>query len=236
MHRTLNCLAALVLALLLLAGCAPRTGSVSAEELAQLRETYPVDNAFLALSQSTKTNDEVWPTFQDLAYYNDFYAVAILEMKGDWYTVTNTGVKMYDDDRLNNTIPGANRGLKWEAHDAVVQEILWGGEELEAGDTVTLGFGDVIVTAGDFLSRTYVPGGRYICFLAERDELGFNIEHFYATAKPVSYYLTDQDVVLSIMDFAGAEECSGLYLRTFEERLLETMNAPERAELYPEDE
>ena len=94
------------------------------------------------------------------------------------------------------------------------------------------------------------PSGRYILFLRNdsviaEDSMGEIPEDLFREGDQpgilgsfdvdlnLSYFLTDQDVVLSLSDDPGVDECSGLSLEAFAQRLGEVTDIPTIIEMAP---
>ncbi len=48
---------------------------------------------------------------------------------------------------------------------------------------------------------------------------------WHAAGKAYTYYVTDHDILLSVMDYAGINECSGMYLDAFIPKVRKVMDA-----------
>ena len=220
----------LLLALLLLASCAraPKPERVSEEELAHLRLEFPCNDARSSLAMSMDPK-KAYPTFEKLLGIDnpylempDFYAVVAIRMtEDDWYTLGES-VQPFQDAALNEQAQQRTPDLfqiVWPVHDAVVEQVLWGGEDLEPGDTITLGFGADGYVGGMQLERCYFADGRYVCFLLDRRDSSFHCDRLFSSSKNYTYYLSDQDVLASMTSTPGLDECSGMYLDAFAERV-----------------
>ena len=156
------------------------------------------------------------------------YFVAIL--------VSDT-VLPYDDEELNNIVLEKSpsiANITWRVRDVKIEKVLWGGEDLKKADTITLGFGAGVVTGGQGLETVFRVGDRFVCFLIDwRNRDTFNSETLFVTSKDHLFYVTKDDVVLSVTSVAGADEVSGLYLNSFE-TLVNEILSPVEPELQTE--
>lgn len=229
-------LLSLLLILSCLSACAkePNAYRVTEEELVKLREEYPYNDTSSALSYSVPY-DIAFPTFESFVTQMNtaevLAAVVVLEFTGDWYTASNTTVKMYDDEELNQIVPGANRGVVWPVIDATVEQVVW-GQGIENGENITIGFGDISVVDGQELEKCFIPGQRYVCLLEPKNSDDFGLDSLYCIGKLNAYYLTNKNVLMSIVSAKAADENSGLYLSSFETVVNETLGPPD-AELTP---
>ncbi len=74
--------------------------------------------------------------------------------------------------------------------------------------------------------QPYKSGQKYVCFVLDRSEIEFEeVDKVYAAGKAYTYYVTDHDILLSIMDYAGINECSGMYLDAFIPKVRKVMDA-----------
>ena len=204
---------------------------VSDEGLSKLRKDFPYADPYSPLTQVMYSYDELYPKF-DTTLLSGVCAIAVLEFVGEWGEASDTSVKMYDDEKLNQTVPNANSGLRWVVHSAKVKKVLWGGSDLSAGDTITVGFGDIRVVNYGSLEKVFVSGNEYVCFLTDHRYKNFDVEQLYGASLLRSYYLTNKDVVMSVTSTAGFDECSGMYLDAFVEKI-KTIVSPPDAELTP---
>ena len=227
---------AIVLAITsILSACTPslEDGRVTSESLAKLRKQYPYRDGNTATGQ-IESYDQMFPTFEDLAksLVGNVQAVVILELTGDWYAATNTEIRPSSDEELNLALPGGNCGLTWVLHDAVVEKVLWGGEDINANDKITLGFGSLLATSGQDVESSYVKKQKYVCILEDRSEMNLGTDTLFGVGKLYTYYLTRQDIVLSLSSAKCQDDNSGLTLTAFESLVNETLGPPD-AELTP---
>jgi len=223
------CCCLCIILICFLTACTPKQAKISEAELVQLRKQYPYNDAISTVAQMTPW-DIVYPTFDSLlGVYNQrvnhkFYAAVVLEMTGDWYS-SSCYVAPYDDEALNKIVTEKTPSIghfTWELHDAVIKQVLWGGEGLEEGDTIALGFGSTLYVGGMELDAIYLSGNRYVCFLAEESENALPVEDLYSTAKTHTWYLTQQDVLVSVTSKPGQDVVSGMYLSAFTDLIYET--------------
>lgn len=210
-----------LLCLLLLSACAqdtPRPARVTDEELAALREEYPYNDA--ASMAAMIPDAEVYPDFASLGSgnplgYADRYAgVAVVEITSDWY-------------ELGDENPAA--GSAWPVFDAQIASVLW-GEGFSEGDTVTVGFGSTNVTSGMELDASYTEGRRYVMILVDYSDNAFGMVSLYMTEKSLTYYLTDEDVLLCVTSAPGPDSCSGMYVDTFQTEITALLDETAPAE------
>lgn len=218
-----------LLALLLLCSCAsPKPERVTEAELAALRAQYPYNNTPPSIADMASYRD-TYPTLEKLLELNNadgptFCAVAVLKMKGDWYEIS-TDFPEYPD--WTDTLFPSNRNITWTVRDAKVQQILWGGKDLKKGDTITLGFGSSIMTFGAELELVYRTGEELVCFLFDARNLEFvGGENLYSTSKAHTFFLSKEDVVLSVSDAKGPDSVSGMYLHAFAQNLTTYLGSP----------
>jgi len=224
-----------------LASCARDSGAdyVTDQKLSNLRKKYKFSDT-QPQTVSMLSYESAYPTFDAVLginkyeKYNSFSAIVVLEFEGDWYDV-GTKIHMYDDDELNSVmesrIPGFG-GLGWTVHDAIVRDVVWGSDQLDIGDRITVGFGSKVMTTGVGYEEIFTSDNQYVCFLFDESNLSFNIDNLYSTAKPYSFYLTDKDVILSVTSAPGPDSVSGMYLDAFTTLVNETLGPPD-AELTP---
>ena len=215
--RKLLCLLA---ALMLLSACAqePRPERVTDEELAALREDYPVvEYGYGSLSNGpsleTLVESGLYTTPESLMAdpEHPYYAAVIVTLQGEWRQLTGYA-SPFGDPVWDEALPSSAGQITWEVLDAEIDEILWGGEGLAVGDTITVGFGDVGFLGAYPLEETFLPGGRYVFFLTPSTIFD---EPAYGAARSSAYYLTGDDVALSVENLPGAEALSGYYLPAF---------------------
>lgn len=232
-QKTLLVVLCLCMLLTCLCACSNKQSAerVTDEQLSKLREDLPYADPYAPLTQVMHTYDELYPKF-DTTLLNGVCAIAVLEFVGEWGEARDTSVKMYDDEELNQTVPNANRGLRWVIHGAKVKKVLWGGSDLSAGDEITIGFGDISVVNYNSLKNVFVSGDEYVCFLTDHRYKKFDVEQLYGASLLRSYYLTSKDVVMSVTSTPGFDECSGMYLDAFAEKI-KTITSPPDAELTP---
>lgn len=232
--------------LLLLASCAPvpQAERVSDEELKHLRQEFPCNDARSSLALSMDP-EKAYPTFEKLLGIDnpylkmpDFYAVVAIRMtEDDWYTLGES-VQPFQDAELNEQAQQRTPDLfriVWPVHDAVVEQVLWGGEDLEPGDTITLGFGADGYVGGMELERCYFADGRYVCFLLDRRDSSFHCDTLFSSSKNYTYYLSDENVIVSMTSVPGLDECSGMYLDAFTERVCSLLPDAEITDPTPEE-
>ena len=184
-----------LLALLLLCGCTEDPARVSAEELAALRARYPYSDE---VAHPLHTPDEtLCPDFQTyLSYFNEPYS--------DPSAYTLAVIDLTGDRFLNGT-PRMR---------AKAEQILW-GDDLTAGEEFYLNFG---LHADDGMYEIFQKGARLVCFLKTQP----NSDSLFVS-KDRTWYLTEDNVVLSIFSVRGLDETSGLYLDAFAELVTDTM-------------
>ena len=212
---------------------------VDDETLVRLRSEYEYNNtqpqtvSMMSYESSHPSLDAVFGT-NEYEWYNDYSAIVVLEFEGNWYDA-NTNVAMFDNEDLNatleNKVPGIG-AFSWMVHNAVIKEILWSNASLNVGDSIVVGFGSTIMTAGVGYEKIFSSGNQYVCFLFDESNLSFKIDNLYSTAKPYSFYLTNKNVLLSVTSAPGPDSVSGMYLDAFTTLVNETLGPPD-AELTP---
>lgn len=208
MKKRVRGLAAL-LALLLLTACAPKAERVTDEELRALRAEYPYDD------RCGTADLRVLESFDDLTGFFLMDCAAVLTLTGDWERRTVTLAP------ADGAPDGPGLEMTGVLCRARVDQVLCGEDYLEGQDEITLYLGST-QTAGMFSLRdVFVPGSQLVCLL-HRDSAKNPFaedEALYSTAKWAAYYLTPEGAVLSVMSMPGLDECSGLYLDAFAQRL-----------------
>ena len=109
---------------------------------------------------------------------------------------------------------------------AKVLQCLGGEFELKKGDEIALAFGANGIASPAVLDAAYQAGNRYVCILKDISNLKIScaVENMYRAAKYWTLYLTDDDVLLTMTSYISClNECSGMYLGTFEETLREVL-------------
>ena len=212
----------LIFSLLLLASCAraPKPERVSEEELAHLREEYPISDE---LSPVASYDFDPFQTWEGMAQKTTPYTVVVLEITGNRFV--NTIYASPFSNAQANAAVGLQR-LDGQFIPAKVLKCLGGEFELKEGDKIALGFGANVVAPPAILDAAYQAGNRYVCILKDVSSLnlGYTVENAYLATKYQTFYLTDNDVLLTMTShLACLNECSGMYLDTFEETLREAL-------------
>ncbi len=231
MKRTIALLLSSALLLMCL-GCSvqteeyPDTGleRVTEEELALLREEYPLSNELSYTASYDFTNYQSWDGFLTLA---DICAVAVVEISGERFTNT-VSVNPFSDNTANNAI-GAQE-LVGQFMPAKVVQVLAGSMDVAEGGEIALAFGANGVAPPAILDAAYSEGQRYVCFLRDANNIGlsYTVDDMYSVGKYCTYYLTDSGVLLSMTDhIACISECSGMYLNAFKAEMEELFEAPD---------
>ena len=211
----------LLLSLLLLASCtrAPKPERVSDEEFARLREEYPYnDLEGKVLGQRMET-----PWITDFASYvlnSGLTDCAVLEIVGDWYTLEGS-LSPYGNPEQDAVYPGAAEFV-YSVIDARAVQVLT-GSNVQEGQAITISFGPREVSGGTGLEEVYRTGRQLVCFLQDFPDNAFGRADFYRASKDFTYYLTPSGAVLSVTSLPYVDECSGMYLGTFEETLREVL-------------
>lgn len=207
-------LIALFFALLLIL-CACKGGSdvrVSEKALARLREEYPYNDQKNEVLGQYYIPSEFY-TFEGYIGRESNDLGVVVEIIGDWYDVYAYDVSIYDDPELDAMTPPGAGDFHYRVIDAEVTRVLWGA--LSEGDTITLSFGPAQRSENLGLEDIYVEGQRLICLAASFPDNPFDLENLCRTSKDYTYYITKNDVVLSVVSFEGADVASGMYLETF---------------------
>lgn len=218
--------------LLLLAACAqapeepaaPRGDRVTDAQLAELREEYPcVDSLYGVAVQYAPAQEE--QTFAEFYANGSVTAVVEVTLAEEWYDVGGA-VSIFGDEEKDAYLPQFGTAT-YHVIDAEIEQVLWGGEDLAAGETITLSFGSTLLNSPSRQEAAFVAGERYVMIVQEWPDNPAGAPHFYRAGENASFYLTDDDVVLSVSSQAAAEEASGLYLDTFTDKVLSTFDGVE---------
>ncbi len=211
-RRALSGMLCVLILLFALCACAsePRPERVPDEELALLREQYPYHDAESSMGNHLPY-ETVYPTFERLGSLQ-FYAALVIECSSDWYML-ETYVSPFGGETSNARLPQTN--IQLLTIDATVEEILWGGEELSTGETITLGYGTTAMVSGKDLQGCIMEGNRYVVLVVDYRDNPYGAENLFNTGKFLTYYPTDQNVLLSVTSVPGADECSGMYVDAF---------------------
>ena len=230
---------ALILALLLLCSCAaaPKTGRVSEEKLAKLREQYPyrdVDYTLYvpkgAYFQHPGEYDLSFRFYQYIYLYEREFTVAAVEIQSEPYYKTvhkDYPGKFKDLDDFMQQYPDLNESTAKLIFDegslyvdALATEVICGNSALPAGELFDLA---ITGAAMDFEPENtlalYAKGSRLVCFLTPRPGAGIHTTNAHTTALEATWYLTKDDVVLSSTQGPGPEAVSGLYLESFKQEV-----------------
>ena len=212
-------IALLAVLLLLLTACAPKTGRVTNEQLLALRETYPLHNTVSVIGDSDYSRFQTWKEIEAFRYH----AALELELTGDW-TEKAIASGPFEDEAVNEAI-GMTQ-VVGILHRAKVRRVLWGGEELQKGDEITLIFGSTIVMNTPFLEEVFRPGQRYVCLVNDSRGSDFGVDDLYAVGFNGTYYVSDDGAVVSVTDnIRCLASCSGMYMDTFAETLQTSLPA-----------
>ncbi|MBR2782174.1 MAG: hypothetical protein IKE00_02425 [Oscillospiraceae bacterium] len=222
--------AILVLVFSFLTGCSISSTSASnPKTVEQLREEYGYFDEQGTFSNSIP-NELVYPTFETLMGINnkygitrDFYAVVSIEICSDWYEISKRE-RPFNEDSINEQIIEATPSITqivWPVVDAKVVDVLWGSNDLKKDDIITLGFGSKTYISGMQLEKVYKQGEKLVCFLVEND---FGYANMYSTGRLYTYFLTEDDIVMSVTSTPGADECSGMSLDAFVQKFSELLD------------
>ncbi len=233
--RAAGAMLCVLMLLFALCACAsePQPERVSDEELAQLREQYPYnDKTPGVLGQLSEITTGI-TTFEEYANRETLDTVVALEVIGDWYYLDGS-ISVYGDEALDAYAPSWASTMEHKVIDAKVEKVLWGNSELQKGDIVTLSFGSTRVSEGRDNESVFLPGERYVCLMQDFYDNIYQKEGLYRASKDYTYYLTEQDVLISVTSILGADDASGMYLDAFERRVIpvmETVHNPPDAEI-----
>ena len=220
----------LLLTLLLLASCAaaPKPERASEEELARLREEYPISDE---LSPVASYDFDPCQTWEGLAETTSPHTIVVVEITGDRF-VNTIYASPFSNAQANAAI-GLQR-LDGQFFPAKVLKCLGGEFELKKGDEIALAFGANGIAPPAILDAAYQTGNRYVCFLKDISDLktSYTVENMYRATKYQTFYLTDDDVLLTMTSYiACMNECSGMYLDAFEQLLPEVLGPGPDAEI-----
>lgn len=186
---------------------------LSKTELEELRTEFPYNDV-----DNTLEDRIVLEHFQDLSKYQNnslnrpaIDAVIIVTLTGEMFSEKAKEVLPFRENTSDS--PPAPTTLVGNYCFAIVEDILWGGIESEVGEEVVIGLGSSLRAEGLDYKHCFIPGQRYVMLVnqSENDSIGV----FYPTSKYASYYLTDDDILLSITSEPGFDECSGLTVLAF---------------------
>lgn len=244
--RKLGCI---LLALLFLCSCAtaPKTGRVSEEELAKLREAYPYYDALnpmaLYSAEALARNEDPYAM---LPHWKEIRSCALVEIEitsEPYYTLYWSGppemipeeyqsrrfwkpFRDFEDFMSQHPELDEEIARMLTVHtscylDATVSQIIWGNCGLRKGSNFKLLLGTFMEP--DTLDA-FTRSGKMVCVLssydAASDFLYLPLKKVYQTTKAFSWHLTEEDVVLSVSSNYGADSFSGLYLESFKQEVL----------------
>ena len=183
--------------LLLLSGCAEAPARVSDEELAALREQYPYNDELNPLVCLVDSMDNLYPDFETV----------IRNLNEPFNDPSNYTLAVIDltGDRYSE---GGLSRMKAKA-----VQILW-GDGLQEEEECYLSFG--WFDAG--IGKVFQKGERLVCFLRATPSVGV-----FSASKTLTWYLTEHNIVLSVVSTKGLDETSGLYLDSFAQLVTDTM-------------
>jgi len=235
---------ALILALLLLCSCAqaPKTGKMSEKNLENLREKYPYLDVHPLRHLETIPEeadyhypDGYWDLselFNDAISYDELFLVAAIEIQSEPYYKTihkdypgtfkdlDDFMQQYPDLSLSTATLIFEQGSMYV--DALITEVLCGNSSLKVGETFDLtnsywfwgqNFEDIM--------SLYAKGNRLVCYLVQPASVsaGIHANNAHWTSEYFTWYLTKDDVVLSIHQGPGPDSFSGLYLESFKQEV-----------------
>lgn len=230
---------ALILALLLLCSCAvaPKTGRVSEEELATLREAYPYyDGIHSAIDGSMaeyQKPETIFDFFLAREYGQDPFILAeICVVSEPYYTISwNNYTGQFKDldafrqqySDLDEKSASAIFAYGEQQVNARLTDILWGSNEL----TENVAFSLMLPkTQPPDTVKVFQKGGRLICILVPaKFPLAGSfpvLPHF--SSKYLTWHITENDVILSATSEPGPDSFSGLYLESFKQEVLAILN------------
>ena len=194
--------------LLLFSACAPKAERVSDEELKALRKQYPYNDAVNEVVDWIPA-DLAYPDFASWIYREEpfsIHTVAVLKPVGEW------------------TEP--NHSSDPVLREAKIEEVLWTRGSVKTGDGVKLSLGSKFTSYGMEFEKVYAEGERLVCILFERPD-AYGEESVFAAGKAYTFYLTKQDVLLSVSSAPGPDSVSGMYLHAFKTLMAETLGKSE---------
>ena len=229
--------AVFLLALLFLCSCAaaPKTGRVSEEELAKLREAYPYYDGIHSLIsvsmgqyQSTET---LFDFFSSQEHPYPYVLAEIRVISEPYYTTTHKDYpgRYKDFDDFKQRHPDLDEKMAYSIFadheqqvDAKLMGVLWGSSELKKGTTFSLVVPDL--QPPDTVDL-FQKDGRFICVLVTRsDYFGPHSVLPHITTKYLTWHITKDDVILSATSEPGPDSFSGLYLESFKQEVLAILN------------
>lgn len=208
--------------LLSLASCTERPDRVTDETLVSLRAQHPYNDVMHPSFSPDYRNFQTWTGFRKAA---TVYAVATLELTGDW--VQTLGANSPLNDIPREEWDGNMVHASGFFHAAKLGDILWGGADLNPGEGVELFFGKPFMVTQEQLQATFREGERYVCFLYDSRENDYDIPAFYVQLI-TTWHLTEDEVLLCATDaLACADDCSGMYLHAFAQNLTTYLGSPD---------
>lgn len=235
--ETMRRLGCFLLALLFLCSCAaaPKTGRVSEEELAKLREEYPYfDGIHSSLSPDLSPFEKPETMYRFVSPTAD-WSMVVFEITGDlYYTSPNhlypgrfkdldDFMRQYPelDEKTAASIFRGN-GLVTNRHiDATVTEVWSDNFGLQVGDTFSLSLS--LLQPND-IPDLYIDGRRFAALLTPHPLASVHAQNPHLTHKYLTWHITKDDVVLSATSEPGPDSFSGLYLESFKQEVLAILN------------
>ncbi|MDD6189082.1 MAG: hypothetical protein PUB32_05835 [Clostridiales bacterium] len=200
--RLLSALFAALALIIMLCSCAPKNEMdvLSGEEIALLRDTYPLDD------RSMTSGDPI--TFEKAAAKSN--AVAVVTVTDEWFTKNFSASTTGDaDEPFPNAVECAYLPVK-------ISDLLYGDGTLAEGDEISLFFGSTLFFDS---FDTYPVNGRFLCFISKGEGTAYYDDTVYSTAKQCSAYVTDNDYILSVMSKGPFEDYTGYALASYSVQL-----------------
>ena len=184
---------------------------LSNEEVASLRTNFPYNDVDYSLSDR-----DILEHFTDLSRYQTILdrpaieAVLVVTLNGDPFSDVENDNAPFDEQ--SDHAPASPTNLTGNFCMATVEKTLW-GEEVEAGSLITVGLGSKPLAEALDYKSCFCPGQRYVLLVnqAQNDSIG----SFYAATKYAAFYLTEDDILMSITSDPGMDECSGMTAAAF---------------------
>ncbi len=195
-----------VLIVLLISGCKTSNAAerIPPEELEQLRLVYPYND-----------KNRIQEEFAPITQFEDLSA---LQNNYDRPAFDAVICAVYGETEIIGNSVFAS---------VTVEKALWGGKELQAGDDVFIGLGNPLTSykRRDY-EHCFFPGQRYVLMVnrAESEYVGT----YYPTNKYTAYYVTEDDIILSVTSEPGIDECSGMTVSAFQKMCSDVLERSSR--------
>ena len=209
---------ALLIALLIIIFCACQKqletannqDRVSEETLRELRKEYPYCDDYGSVDQiGIKSMEDIRE--------KNVRAVIVFEPCGGWeFQYMHLQPFEEEVDWVRSTYEGVFLPIH-------VISVLWKDDSFSQNENLTLYFGADFYAEECRVFEAFVEGEKYVGYVIDLGENAplANEPDLYVVSKNGAYYLTDEQVIISICSWPGIDECSGMYLNTFKEIIVE---------------